>query len=105
MEGQLAEVIERVAQPGVLKWIGIREARLRDMRILKRVRLGEDGLAEDHGQAGKRAVTLVQAEHLKAIGNFLGRDAIAPDLLRRNLVVKGLNLSAMKGRQDRICCA
>ena len=61
--------------------------------------VGAEGLAGDHGRPGKRAVTLVQAEHLAVIGALLGRDAIDPTLLRRNIVVSGLNLLAMKGRK------
>ena len=102
MKGRLAELIEQMAQPGVLQWIGIREARLQDMRSVKSVCIRENGRDGDHGRAGKRAVTLIQAEHLSAIGSYLGQDAIAPDLLRRNLVVEGINLSALKGRQVRV---
>jgi MOSC domain-containing protein YiiM len=44
-------------------------------------------------------VTLIQAEHLAAIAAYLGLEAVAPDLLRRNVVVAGLNLMALKGRR------
>lgn len=60
------------------------------------------GLDGDHGASDKRAVTLVQAEHLPVIGAMLGRAAIPAADLRRNLVVAGLNLAALKGRQIRI---
>lgn len=102
MEGRLAELIERVAQPGKLRWIGVRQARLAPMRFQTCAYIGEKGLLGDHSRAGKRAVTLIQAEHLSAIGSYLGQDAIAPDLLWRNLVVEGINLSALKSRKFRI---
>lgn len=60
----------------------------------------------DHGTSDKRAVTLIQAEHLPAVSQLLGRPADSEpssrDLFagtRRNLLVSRLNLSACHGRQ------
>ena len=55
--------------------------------------------------AGARQVTLVAAEHLRAVAGFLGLDAVAPARLRRNLVVEGVNLLALKGNRFRIGAA
>lgn len=48
---------------------------------------------------GARQVTLVSAEHLAAIAGFLGLASVSPERLRRNLVVRGLNLAALRGRR------
>ena len=64
------------------------------------------GLRGDrYAHDGKRQVTLIQAEHLTAVAAFVGRAALDPTLLRRNVVVAGLNLLALKGRRFRIGAA
>ena len=96
---ELAEMIARVAQAGHVHWIGVRPERRADLKALDEVSIEPNGLAGDHGRAGKRAVTLVQAEHLSAIGSYLGCTAVSPFDMRRNLVVSGINLSSLKGRR------
>ena len=64
--------------------------------------VGEDGLEGDHARPGKRAVTLIQSEHLPVIGAVMGQGPLAASLLRRNLVISDINLAALKGRQVRI---
>lgn len=94
----LKDLIAGYAQAGAVTWIGLRPERRADMVSVDAVFAAEDGLVGDHGRAGKRAVTLIQAEHLPVIGAMLGAGAVSPELMRRNLVVSGINLSALKGR-------
>jgi MOSC domain-containing protein YiiM len=90
---------------GRLQWIGVRPARgtaiqaVEEALIDPRYALVGDRYARGDG---KRAITLVQAEHLPMIAQWLGLDVLDPALLRRNLVVSGVNLIALKGRQFRI---
>jgi MOSC domain-containing protein YiiM len=46
--------------------------------------------------ARKREITLIQAEHLPLIANWAGLASISPLQLRRNLVISGVNLLAMR---------
>ncbi|NOT12218.1 MAG: MOSC domain-containing protein [Methylococcaceae bacterium] len=48
-----------------------------------------------HGTNRKRQVTLIQWEHLAMLQSMMGRQ-ITPELLRRNLAIKGINLLALK---------
>ncbi|MDF1726848.1 MAG: MOSC domain-containing protein [Sulfitobacter sp.] len=95
-------MIARWAQPGEVTGLWLRSERRALPRAVESARIGEDGLKGDHGRAGKRAVTLMHAEHLPVIGAALGRGPVDPALLRRNILVAGLNLSALKGRQVRL---
>ncbi len=91
----------RVAQPGVLRWIGVRPAYRAPMQIVEQADVESDrGVIGDRSafkSGGKRQVTLVQFEHLAVIAALCGRREVAPELLRRNLVVSGINLLAFKG--------
>ena len=47
-------------------------------------------------------MTLIQQEHLAVIAACLGQESIDPSLLRRNIVVSGINLLALKDKTFRI---
>ena len=98
----LKSLIAGWAQPGRVSWIGLRPLRLEQMAAVDEVMITSEGLEGDHGRPGKRAVTLIQGEHLPVIGAMLGQGPVAPDILRRNLVVEGINLSALKGREVQV---
>lgn len=46
------------------------------------------------GTSRNRQVTIIQAEHIEAMAKMLHKDSIDPALLRRNIVVSGINLLA-----------
>lgn len=88
-------------RPGTIVWIGLRPGRRQPV-----CSVDEAGLAPEYGLAGDRysgtglrQVTLIQAEHLAAIGAFLGTGPVDAALIRRNIVVQGINLLALKGRR------
>lgn len=99
----LARLLDAPMRPGRVVWIGLRPARRAPILAVESAQLdAENGLVGDHYSSrtgGARHVTLIQAEHLAAIASHLGRDALAPALLRRNIVVTGINLAALKGRR------
>ena len=51
---------------------------------------------------GERQVTLIQAEHFAVIAANTGRDSVCPELFRRNIVVRGIELTSLIGRRFRI---
>ena len=84
------------AREGRVLWIGLRPERLAEMVPVREAELTPAGLAGDQARPGKRALTLIQAEHLPVIAALAGSDAVAPETLRRNIVVGGLNLLAIR---------
>ena len=101
----LAELQARFAQPGRIEAIWLRPARGEAMVPFATADVTEAGLAGDRARAGKRAVTLIQAEHVPVIAALAGLDAVDPAVLRRNIVVSGLNLTAFRGKRLRVGAA
>lgn len=93
----MAALLSRHAGPGRVAWIGVRPARLAPVEALKAALLTERGLEGDHASGGLRAVTLLQAEHLPVIAALAHIGEVAPETLRRNILISGLNLSALRG--------
>ncbi len=95
----MQELLRTLPQRGRVQWIGVRPGREQAMISVQAVEIDiGGGLVGDRYKGGpesKRQVTLIQAEHLIAVGSLLGRAPIDPALLRRNLVVSGINLSAL----------
>jgi len=97
----LRELTRRFAQVGRVDAIFVRPARRTAVLPLgEAAALVGRGLQGDRAAAravdSKRQITLIQAEHLPAIAGWVGRVQVDPALLRRNLVVSGLNLLAAK---------
>ena len=89
---------------GQLQWIGVRPGRDVAMRELTVVdTLPGSGLVGDRysGSRGIREVTLIQHEHLAVIAALLDR-TFTVMALRRNLVVRGINLLALQQLPFRI---
>ena len=97
----LRALVATFPHSGTLDAILLRPARGAAARHVDAVEARDGrGLAGDRTAPGrgssKRQVTLVQAEHLPVIARWLRREALDPAVLRRNLVVSGLNLLAAK---------
>lgn len=102
MKGRLAELISTHHDAGRVTWIGLRPERLAEIVPVSSALIEEAGLQGDHGRKGKRAVTLIQAEHLPVIAALCGRQDVLPELLRRNIVVSGVNLTALRNHPIQI---
>jgi MOSC domain-containing protein YiiM len=94
---------------GRLEWIGVRPghrqpilAPLRALAVEGRGLDGDRYALKAAGGERRRQVTLIQHEHLQAAAHLLGRGALDPALVRRNLVISGINLLALKDREFRI---
>ena len=105
-ENAFKDLFEHFAQPGIIQWIGIRPKTRQPMEIVEETFANVSGLTGDRvfnpNATGKRQVTIIQAEHLQAVASFLGKKDIDPALIRRNIVVKGINLNALKGKQFKL---
>ena len=92
-------------RPGRVEWIGLRPARRADIQVVEAAVLNpQAGIIGDRysGRSGTRHVTLIQSENLAAIAAHLGLEAVLPQQLRRNILVSGINLLALKDRPFRL---
>lgn len=96
----IKELIQTLPQSGRLEWIGIRPARNQPVQVIDSAQLvvgsGIDGDRFKGNINSKRQVTLLQQEYLAVIASLLGQKEIDPRLLRRNLLISGINLNALK---------
>lgn len=100
----VARLLGTLPQTGRLEWIGLRPARREPLVSVAEATVATDrNLVGDHARVkagGKRQITLLQHEYLAAVASFMGfADPVDPGRLRRNLVVSGVNLLALKNRR------
>lgn len=92
---------------GKLEWIGLRPARKEAMIIVDSTMaiqgFGLEGDRRCQGSEGSaRQVTVISVEYIDTITRLLKKDAIDPAILRRNLVVSGINLTALRHQRFQI---
>jgi MOSC domain-containing protein YiiM len=86
------EHLKIVPQVGTVTWLGVRPMLAKDELEL----VADRGIAGDRYKSnGNRQVTLIQAEHLPVI-SALTAGTVTPELVRRNVVVKGVNLLSLQ---------
>lgn len=100
----IRHLTQQFAQAGTLEAIYLRPARGKDCIAVQQVEaIAQSGLKGDRASStpsrnplgSNRQVTLIQAEHLHVVSALLGKPVEAL-MLRRNLVVSGINLLATK---------
>jgi MOSC domain-containing protein YiiM len=99
----IGDLLQCFPVAGELVWIGLRPARQAPMLAVEEAFAEAGaGLAGDRYQGGgKRQVTLIQWEHLAVLSALTKRE-VKPELLRRNLAIRGVNLLALKNRTFRV---
>jgi MOSC domain-containing protein YiiM len=99
----IGELLTKLPHPGIVTWIGIRAIRGMPVTRVEQVEVIQGkGLEGDHYKGmptSTRHVTLIQAEHLAVVASFMDISEIDPALVRRNIVIKGINLLALKDKQ------
>ena len=96
--------MQNLPQKGRVEWIGVRSGKRKPLTVVDKVKVLERSLENDHytGRSGNRSITLIQKEHIETVASLLHRDSIEPAELRRNIVVSGINLLALKEHEFRI---
>lgn len=100
----IKQLIRKLPQQGQVEWLGIRPEKKAPIQVVETVAVLANGLEGDHyaGRSGNRSITLIQAEHIEAITSLLHKKPIDPAELRRNIVISGINLLALKDREFKI---
>ena len=100
---EIKELMQRLSKPGAVASISVRPQRLEPPVVLDQVRaIEKKGLEGDRSKGGNRQVTFIQKEHIAAVASFLGKSSLEFTVTRRNILVEGINLLSLKGRQFQI---
>ncbi len=100
---EIKELMNQFAQPGRVASISIRPERMGPVKMVDAVlAIQNKGLEGDRSKGGNRQVTFIQKEHIITVGSFLGKTDLDYSLTRRNVLVEGINLLSLKGKQFRI---
>lgn len=100
---EIQELMTQYSKAGKVVAISIRPQRLMPVQIIDSVTAIENkGLEGDRSKGGNRQVTLIQKEHIDAVASFLGKDDLGFTLTRRNILVEGINLLSLKGKQFQV---
>ena len=102
---ELKKWMQNFPLSGRVEWLSRRLAVRGEIEELECMELKVGcGIVGDHysGKSGSRDLTIIQAEHLPAGAAMLGKKEIDPALLRRNVVVSGINLLALKDSTFRL---
>lgn len=87
--------------PGKLEWIGLRSERRGEVLVVDAAEavVGQ-GLVGDHrmkkSPGSARQVTIISSEYIQQICQHTGHQSIDPRLLRRNLVISGMNMNLLR---------
>lgn len=100
---EIQELMKQYSQTGKVVAISVRSKRLEPTLLVERVVAVETkGLEGDRSRGGNRQVTLIQKEHIQAIASFIGKTDLDFTITRRNILVEGINLLSLKGKQFQI---
>jgi len=99
-----ARLLDRLCSniaPGKLEWIGLRSERRGEVVVVDQAEAVVDlGLVGDHRMkktpGSARQVTLISSEYIQQICQHTGHSSIDPRLLRRNLVISGMNMNLLR---------